>query len=476
MTQMIAELVRPLAAAVGALLVLCFWWAGWVSFRERERRAATAFSVLGVLLPLPFLAAGLLEFAGNVTVAVVLLAAVITTGVALLLPIRGRAPAGSDTPSARFDERDVMFSRRLLVPGTERFAEHYARRPEQRAADDAFRREPGLLAKGTAAYDPVLFPAADASFATIEHLRPFVDGNPATERTPVDPGALTGFLTGWALKLGAVSAGVTRLRDCHLYTTVGRGADYGSPVTLAHRYAIALTVEMDHAALQHAPLAPTVMESAQQYVAAGVIAVQLADFIRRLGYRARAHIDGNYRVVCPLVARDAGLGEIGRMGLLMTPTLGPRVRIAVVTTDLPLTPGERDPEPSVIDFCTRCRKCAGVCPAGAIPSDGRREVDGAFRWRIDSEACFTFWCRTGTDCARCVSTCPYSHPDTLLHRLVRRGIRRSVPFRRLALTADHAFYGRRPSPRAVSGWLRVPQARSGGDAASVPPGSAAPTG
>lgn len=66
--------------------------------------------------------------------------------------------------------------------------------------------------------------------------------------------------------------------------------------------------------------------------------MQLAEFMRSIGYPARAHIDGSYRVVCPLVARDAGLGEIGRMGLLMTPELGPRVRIAVVTTDLPLVP------------------------------------------------------------------------------------------------------------------------------------------
>ncbi len=46
--------------------------------------------------------------------------------------------------------------------------------------------------------------------------------------------------------------------------------------------------------------------------------------------------DAHFRVVCPLVARDAGLGEIGRMGLLMTPELGPRVCIGVVTTDAPL--------------------------------------------------------------------------------------------------------------------------------------------
>ena len=43
---------------------------------------------------------------------------------------------------------------------------------------------------------------------------------------------------------------------------------------------------------------------------AGQIAVQLAAFCRELGYPARAHIDANYQVIAPLVARDAGLGAI----------------------------------------------------------------------------------------------------------------------------------------------------------------------
>ena len=91
--------------------------------------------------------------------------------------------------------------------------------------------------------------------------------------------------------------------------------------------------------------------------------------IRSLGYPARAHIDANYRVVCPLVARDAGLGEIGRMGLLMTPGPGPRVRLAVVTTDVPLVSDERLRDDSMIDFCTRCKKCAEVCQPDAISFD-----------------------------------------------------------------------------------------------------------
>ena len=75
------------------------------------------------------------------------------------------------------------------------------------------------------------------------------------------------------------------------------------------------------------------MESSEQYLRSGVLALKLAAYIREMGYEATAHIDGNYEVICPLVAVDAGLGVIGRMGLLMTPDLGPRVRISVVTTN-----------------------------------------------------------------------------------------------------------------------------------------------
>ena len=90
--------------------------------------------------------------------------------------------------------------------------------------------------------------------------------------------------------------------------------------------------------------------------------------IRRLGWAAEAHIDAHYEVVCTLVARDAGLGEIGRMGLLMTPRLGPRVRLAVVTTDLPLVADVPTSDPTVLDFCDVCRKCADICPAHAVPA------------------------------------------------------------------------------------------------------------
>ena len=97
------------------------------------------------------------------------------------------------------------------------------------------------------------------------------------------------------------------------------------------------------------------------------------NLIRSMGYPALAHIDGNYRVVAPLVARDAGLGEIGRMGLLMTPELGPRVRLGVVTTDIPLVPDPAGYAPAVLDFCRACKKCIQL--PGPGHSHGRQRRD-----------------------------------------------------------------------------------------------------
>jgi reductive dehalogenase len=264
---------------------------------------------------------------------------------------------------------------------------------------------------------------------------------------------MTHFIKRWITGLGAVSVGVTELRAYHLYSTIGRGDRYGEPVELDHKCAVAFTVEMDKYLLDRAPKGPAVMESAQEYLSSGAIAVQLAEFFRHLGYSARAHIDGSYRVVCPLVGRDAGLGEIGRMGLLMTPELGPRVRLAVVTTDLDLVLDERKRDDTVIDFCRRCKKCADVCPSRAIPFDDRREIDGIMRWKINSESCYTFWREVGTDCGRCMSVCPYSHPNSMLHNVVRAGVKRSALFREAALKLDDLFYGRKPASRDLPDWI-----------------------
>ena len=422
-----------------------------VSLGEGEKRAAFVTAILVLISAGFFTLAGFLPAPIQIFILFLMTWMLILGAVLFLLPGK---PVNRlrDVSSKRFDERDIMFARARLRPGSANYKSYYSLRPENESSDNLFRAQPGLLSVRARYADPVIFALPDASFALTESLHVMVDGDPAPEivSLPENP-SRTELVKSLTRYFGALDVGVARLKPEHIYSHIGRGSgEYGSPVTLNHKYAIAFTVEMDYEIMGSAPHAPVVMESARQYVEAGRIAVQLAQTIRNWGYAARAHMDGDYRVICPLVARDAGLGEIGRMGLLMTPRLGPRVRIAVVTTDLELTPDEGLPDESMIDFCTICGKCAENCPPKAISFDDRVEIDGALRWQIDSDLCFRYWSAVGTDCGRCMNVCPYSHPDTFYHNLIRWGNRRSGLFRRVALQMDDLFYGKRPKLREFS--------------------------
>jgi reductive dehalogenase len=439
--------------AFGLLVLFGLGISGLFSIGEGQRRAARLALGTAIVASLPLFLASMLPVGAKLVVLGLILGMGSLGIVLFLLPI-GRVERREDVPKGRFDERDIMFARARLAPGSPKYEAYYAMRPEKQAGDDKTRALPGLLSREAKEAVPLAFASAEASFSLTEALREEVDGRVAPARSEYPAGQMTTYIKGLARYYGACTVGIAQLRPYHVYSHIGRGSgEYGAPITLNHRYAIAFTVEMDHAMLGSAPQAPVVMESARQYVEAARVALQLAYLIRGLGYPARAHIDGNYRVVAPLVARDAGLGEIGRMGLLMTPELGPRVRLGVVTTDLPLVPDQRSGDLSTIDFCRICKKCAENCPSRSIPFGDREEIDGALRWRIDSDSCFRYWNVIGTDCGRCMAVCPYSHPDNPPHSLVRWAIRRSGVARRGALWLDDVFYGGFPVPRPAPGWV-----------------------
>jgi ferredoxin len=440
---------------IGAGWLVAFGWLGWTSYQEMERRATRVAWLLALSGGAFFLLAALLPPAARlILLGFILLSAVALVGL-FFLPL-GKIPAGKNTPQRRFDERDIMFARARLKPGSPQYRAYYAMRPENQESDERTRSRPGLLSPQAHLADPCQFAAAVGSFGLTDALRDAVDGPVAAQHYDLPPKKMTRYLKDLALYYGALDVGVTELRPYHVYSHIGRGSGvYGAPLDVEHRYAIAFTVEMDFSMVGAAAYPPITMESARQYVEAARIAVPLAGAIRALGYPARAHIDGNYRVIAPLVARDAGLGEIGRMGLLMTPRHGPRVRLGVVTTDAEMLPDGYRFQEAVIDFCTRCKKCAVNCPGQSIPFADRQEIDGALRWRINSDACFHYWNLMGTDCGRCMAVCPYAHPATPVHNLVRRGIAHSGAFRRAANWMDDLFYGKKPARRAAPGWTKV---------------------
>lgn len=427
-----------------------------ISWIEHEKKAAARALLGAFLLPLPFLFLAVFSFPGSVAVSWILIFLPVVPASLLILPIPSFKRFPISEATVQIDERDTMFSRNELQPNTVRFHSYYQHNPDKKAVDDGFRKKPGLLGKQSQFYHPLFFAATEASFSSIDGFHQRVAPAVSPTRVSVDPQELVAFIKDWLKQSGAHSVGVTRLRDVHFYSHSGRRERYGEKVTSGHRSAIALTVEMNQRMVSCGPNAPTVLESADQYLNAATLAVKTAAFLAQLGYSSRAHIDADYQVVCPLVARDAGLGEIGRMGLLMTPRLGPRVRLSVITTELELPEDPRKMDHSMPEFCQFCEKCATVCPSQAIPKGGMKpDENGIIRWKIDQERCFTYWCQTGTDCGRCIALCPYSHNDNLLHNSVRFLIRHAYFFRRFAALFDDWLYGAKPQPSTDCGWKSV---------------------
>jgi ferredoxin len=440
-------------ALIVAALPLFFFLASFasVSFREQDRHAG--WKVLGSLLVLAAVTAVFAWFGGTAAQAALYAVLGLYVLVAFLLfaPVKKHLEPAQH-PRQRYDERRIMFARMRMQPDSTNYHDYYQQHPEDQAGDEAIC--PNGWHSRQELSSRLMDAAAHASFAAVGGMREMVDGEVAADTIDIPAEERSAYLCGLAKFFGALDVGVTALKPVHIYSHVGRGAgEWGQEIALNHTYAIALTTEMARDNIISAPRQPVMAESARQYARVGLTAVMLAAAIRAMGYEARAHIDGNYRVICPLVARDAGLGEIGRMGLLMTPRQGPRVRLAVVTTNLPLQTHDYQPNHAIIDFCNRCNKCAVNCPGKAIPTGERIIIDGGLRWQVDQQRCYHFWTRAGTDCGRCMAVCPLAHSDHWTHNLLRQGIQRSAAFRQMYVMLDRWLFGVRPQPKNARGWL-----------------------
>ncbi len=221
------------------------------------------------------------------------------------------------------------------------------------------------------------------------------------------------------------------------------------PLDLSH--VVVIANEMDHRTIQTVPSALSGAATGQGYSKDIIALLSLTQYIRNLGYRAVASLNDTALSI-PL-AIQAGLGQYGRHGLLITPEYGPRVRIAKIFTDLPLTPDEPI-DFGVTEFCEVCRACSDACPPKAIAQDAPliephsiSNLTGVTKWTVEAEKCFKFWTNQGTDCSICIRVCPYNKDFSKRgHRLWRTLA--STRFRKVALWLDKKLgYGKRMNPK-----------------------------
>lgn len=209
------------------------------------------------------------------------------------------------------------------------------------------------------------------------------------------------------------------------------------PKNISH--VILLVLPMDYDLSKTIPSALGGTTTGLGYATSLNCATALAQFITNLGYEAIASLNDTAQSI-PM-AIQAGLGEYGRNGLLITPKYGPNVRIAKVFTDLPLSI-DQPIEFGVKKFCETCRKCSDACPVKAIATEEAKETPPNFsshsfvkKWTVNAEKCFKFWVGMNTDCAICIRVCPYNKDFSKWWNRVGIQIANS-PLRKLMLKID----------------------------------------
>lgn len=184
---------------------------------------------------------------------------------------------------------------------------------------------------------------------------------------------------------------------------------------------VAIAVEMDYKGIALSPSSIGSAATGLGYSDMSAVGYSVATFIRELGYKSFAC--GNDVSLSIPYAITAGLGELGRNGMLITPEFGPRVRLVKVFTELEIK-SDRPKTFGVREFCKSCRLCAESCPSKAISFDEPTlegptisNNPGVLKWYIDPEKCYQFWRENGPDCANCITSCPFNKPPMWHHQL-----------------------------------------------------------
>lgn len=173
-------------------------------------------------------------------------------------------------------------------------------------------------------------------------------------------------------------------------------------------------LEQNYEATQSAPSLRAERAALATYGTLYLMTTALADYLRELGYAAREGTGASLGVVIHYGVQ-AGLGQLGMNGQLLTPFAGSRCRIVLLNTDAPLAI-DQPVDYGVPRLCDKCQICVRRCPTGAIPSV-RKFHRGVEKAKIKIERCLPMVSQVH-GCAVCMKVCPvqkYGLPAVLGH-------------------------------------------------------------
>ncbi len=183
-------------------------------------------------------------------------------------------------------------------------------------------------------------------------------------------------------------------------------------------------VQHDYNRIATAPEPEAGAEVMLQYTRASLVAKRIAAWLQEEGWAAKP-VTGPMATSFTMIpaAIEAGFGELGKHGSIITPELGASFRLAAVLTDAPFAPTPRK-EHGIDAFCAACRICEDACPPYAILPE-KQTVRGDEKWYVDFDKCLPFF-NEHQGCGICIAVCPWSRPGVGLNlaaKLARKASR-----------------------------------------------------
>jgi len=127
------------------------------------------------------------------------------------------------------------------------------------------------------------------------------------------------------------------------------------------------------------------------------VALRCVRFLQKEGYQGYANTQSVQR---KLYAWHSGIGVYGRSGLILNPTLGNRLSIGIILTDVKM---EADPMLEGFNPCEHCNKCVRSCPAGAYGTSGTYHNNWSEKKCADTRREIV---EKGYYCHNCFAVCP----------------------------------------------------------------------
>lgn len=257
-----------------------------------------------------------------------------------------------------------------------------------------------------------------------------VDGPVAEDKAPGtdDPEEMAKHIKSLAYFLDSDLVGICEVPDYAWYShdanSWGKADTDASEIEPRHKYAIVLVFDQGFETMEGASGDDWISssQSMRAYLRGAELTTVIADYIRQLGYEARAQTATSGQVLQIPLMLLAGMGEMSRIGeLVLNPFIGPRTKCAVVTTNLPMTV-DKPIDFGLQNFCSNCYKCARECPCQAIPFGDKIMFNGYEIWKPDVENCVKYRTtnKKGSGCSRCMKTCPLNKVVTSDGPLLQR--------------------------------------------------------